>query len=66
MGPPLELLRSEYAQLIYQPQEERVTFRGLQPGAYTLVWASFHAESSGGPIVVPIDVPSQPEVSLVR
>ncbi len=65
-NPPLELLRSDYAQLIYQPQEERVTFRGLQPGAYTLVWASFHAESSGGPVVVPVDVPSQPEVSLVR
>lgn len=66
-NPPLELLRSEYAQLVYQPQEERVTFRGLPPGPYTLVWASFHAESSGGPTVVPIDVPSsQTEVSLVR
>lgn len=65
-NPPLELLRTDYAQLVYQPSEERVTFRGLQPGPYTLVWASFHAESSGGPTVVPIDVPSQPEVSLVR
>jgi protocatechuate 3,4-dioxygenase beta subunit len=66
-NPPLELLRSEYAQLVYQPSDERVTFRGLMPGPYTLVWASFHAESSGGPLVVPIDVPSsQTEVSLVR
>ncbi len=65
-NPPLELLRADYAQLVYQPQEERVTFRGLQPGPYTLVWASFHAESLGGPMVVPINVPSQPEVSLVR
>ncbi|MBK7860731.1 MAG: carboxypeptidase regulatory-like domain-containing protein [Archangiaceae bacterium] len=66
-NPPLELLRSEYAQLVYQPTEPQVTFRGLRPGPYTLVWASFHAESTGGPLVVPIDVPSsQTEVSLVR
>jgi len=65
-NPPLELLRADYAQLVYQPQADRVTFMGLQPGAYTLVWASFHAESSGGPTVVPLSVPSQPEVSLVR
>jgi hypothetical protein len=65
-NPPLELLRSEYAQLVYQPSDDHVTFRGLMPGSYTLVWASFHAESSGGPLVVPIEVPAQPEVSLVR
>ncbi len=65
-NPPLELLKSDYAQLIYQPMEEQVTFTGLTPGHYTLVWASFHAESSGGPTVVPVDVPSQPEVSVVR
>jgi hypothetical protein len=66
-NPPLELLKSDYAQLVYQPQDERVTLRGLLPGPYTLVWAAFHAESSAGPLVVPIDVPSaQTEVSLVR
>jgi protocatechuate 3,4-dioxygenase beta subunit len=65
-NPPLELLKSDYAQLVYQPMDERVTFNGLPAGHYTLIWASFHAESSGGPTVVPIDVPSQPEVSLVR
>jgi hypothetical protein len=65
-NPPLELLHSRYAQLVYQPLEERVVFGGLAPGRYTLVWASFHAESSAGPAVIPIDVPSQSEVSLVR
>lgn len=65
-NPPLELLRAGYAQLIYQPLEERVSFYGLSPGRYTLVWSSFHAESSPGPLVVPVDVPAQPEVSLVR
>jgi hypothetical protein len=65
-NPPLELLKSDYAQLVYQPADERVTFNGLAPGHYTLIWSSFHAESAGGPTVVPIDVPSQPEVSLVH
>jgi hypothetical protein len=60
------LFKTEYAQLQYQPLEDHVTFYGLQPGRYTLVWASFHAETTGGPTVLPIDVPSQPEVSLVR
>jgi hypothetical protein len=65
-NPPLDLLKSDYAQLVYQPMDEKVTFNGLAPGHYSLVWSSFHAESSAGPTVEPIDVPSQPEVSLVR
>ncbi len=65
-NPPLELLRASCAQLVYQPRQERVTFTGLCPGRYTLVWASFHAESSGGPVTQTIDVPSSSEVSLVR
>jgi len=65
-NPPLELLHSSYAQLVYQPAQERVVFNGLEAGTYTLVWASFHAESSGGPVVQVIGVPSSQEVSLVR
>jgi hypothetical protein len=65
-NPPLELLRASYAHLVYQPLDERVVFLGLTPGRYTLVWASFHAESSGGPIVQQIDVPGRAEVTLVR
>ena len=65
-NPPLELLRSSYAQMVYQPHTERVTFGGLLPGAYTLVWATFHAESMTSPILVPITVPGSPEVSLVQ
>ncbi len=65
-NPPLELLRSSYAQMVYQPHTDRVTFGGLSPGAYTLIWASFHAESAGGPIVVPAVVPGSAEVTLIR
>jgi len=65
-NPPLELLRSPYAQLVYQPNEERVVFMGLQPGRYTIVWASFHAESPGGPVVEQVTVPGRAEVTLVR
>ena len=65
-NPPLDLLRSSYAQLVYQPLEERVVFLGLAPGHYTLVWASFHAETPGGPIVEAVDLPGRAEVSLVR
>ncbi len=65
-NPPLELLRSSYAQMIYQPRTELVTFGGLQPGSYTLIWASFHAESAGGPIIAPVSVPGQGEITLTR
>jgi len=65
-NPPLELLHASYAQLVYQPMGERVVFSGLDSGTYTLVWASFHAESSGGPVVQVVNVPSSSEVSLVR
>ncbi len=65
-NPPLELLHASYAQLVYQPIDERVVFLGLTPGRYTLVWASFHAESTGGPIVEKVDVPGRAEVTLVR
>jgi protocatechuate 3,4-dioxygenase beta subunit len=65
-NPPTELLRSAWAELVYQPHSERVVFGGLQPGHYTLVWASFHAEMPTPPVVVPVEVPSGAEVTLVR
>jgi Carboxypeptidase regulatory-like domain len=65
-NPPMELLRSSYAQLIYQPRTERVTFGGLVPGRYTLVWASFHAATPEGVRAVSLDVPTSGEVTLVR
>jgi protocatechuate 3,4-dioxygenase beta subunit len=65
-NPPMELVRSAWAQLVFQPLTERVTLTGIPPGRYTLVWASFHAPTEGGPVLLPIDVPGQGEVSLVR
>lgn len=65
-NPPMELLRAPWAQMVYQPHVERVVFGGLTPGRYTLVWASFHAQTPDGPIVVPVDVPSPGEVRLTR
>lgn len=65
-NPPMELMRSSYAQMIFQPHTERVVLTGVPPGHYSLVWSSFHASSEAGPVVVPIDVPSPAEFNLVR
>jgi hypothetical protein len=65
-SPPTELMRASYGQMIYQPRSERVTLQGLPPGRYTVVWGNFHAETPGGPVVQPVNVPSSGEVSLVR
>ncbi len=63
-NPPMELLRSKWAQLIYQPFQAQVTLGGLAPGRYTLVWASFHATMPAGAQVVPVDVPTSGIVKL--
>jgi hypothetical protein len=63
---PLELMRSRYAQMVYQPRSERVTLQGLPPGRYTVVWASFHAETPEGPMVRTVEIPGAQEVSMVR
>lgn len=65
-NPPMELMRSPWAQMVFQPLTDRVTLTGVPPGRYTIVWSSFHAPSEGGPVLQPIDVPAQSEVSLVR
>jgi hypothetical protein len=65
-NPPIELLRAPFAQFVYQPLGDRVVFGGLPAGRYTVVWASFHAETESGPVVLPIDVPQQGEVSVIR
>ncbi len=65
-NPPMELLRSSWAQLVYQPQSDRVTLGAIPAGRYTLIWASFHAAVPGGPVIVPVTVPSAGEVTLVQ
>ncbi|MBL8916008.1 MAG: carboxypeptidase regulatory-like domain-containing protein, partial [Archangium sp.] len=65
-NPPMELLRANYAQLVYQPHSERVVLGSIPPGRYTLVWSSFHAAIPGGPIIQSVDVPAGGEVALVR
>jgi len=64
--PATALMRSRWAQLVYQPRGERVVFNGLPPGRYTLVWSHFHVETPGGPEVRMVDVPSRGEVTLGR
>ncbi|NMO14382.1 carboxypeptidase regulatory-like domain-containing protein [Pyxidicoccus fallax] len=64
--PATSLMRSRWAQLIYQPRGEQVILHGLPPGRYTLVWGHFHVETPGGPEVRMVDVPSQAEVALGR
>ena len=65
-NPPMELLRAPWAQLVYQPRVDRVVLGALQPGRYTLVWASFHAGVPGGPVLMPVNVPAAGEVTLVQ
>lgn len=65
-NPPMELLRSPWAQLVYQPHGDRITLGALAPGRYTLIYASFHAAVPGGPLIVPVTVPSSGEVTLVQ
>jgi hypothetical protein len=65
-NPPMELLHSSWAQMIYFPRTERVVFGGLAPGRYTVIWADFHAGSSGAPVVVPVSVPTAGDLSVVR
>jgi hypothetical protein len=65
-NPPMELMRSAYAQMVFQPHSDRVVFAAVPPGQYSLVWSSFHAPSESGPVVVPIEVPSPAEFNLVR
>ncbi|MCP3137551.1 carboxypeptidase regulatory-like domain-containing protein [Pyxidicoccus xibeiensis] len=64
--PAMALMRSRWAQLVYQPRGEHVVLSGLPPGRYTLVWSHFHVETPGGPEVRMVDVPSQAEVALGR
>ncbi|AGC46173.1 hypothetical protein MYSTI_04884 [Myxococcus stipitatus DSM 14675] len=59
-----ELLRSRWAQLVYQPTSEQVVVTGLRPGRYTLVWGAFHVQTPGGPEVRVVDVPSRGDVTL--
>lgn len=59
-----ELMRSRWAQLVYQPTSEQVVLTGLRPGRYTLVWGAFHVQTPGGPEVRVVDVPSRGEVTL--
>ena len=63
-NPPLELLRSNWAQLIYQPRTPTLTLGGLEPGRYTVVWASFHGAANTLPQVIPVTVPMQGELII--
>jgi hypothetical protein len=64
-NPPLELMRSSYAQMVFQPPE-RLTLTGLPPGRYTLVYANFYDVTERGPLILPVDVPAPSEINLVR
>lgn len=63
--PAVALMRSRWAQLVYQPRSEQVRLSGLRPGRYTLVWGNFHVETPGGPEVRVVDVPSSSDVVMM-
>jgi protocatechuate 3,4-dioxygenase beta subunit len=64
--PPMELMKLPYGQMVYQPESGTVRVQGLAPGRYTVVWASHHANTPGGPVVRTVDVGGPTELSLVR
>ena len=45
---PLEMMRTSYGQLLYQPQGARITLNGFPPGRYTVLWSNFHGEAGEG------------------
>lgn len=63
---PMELIRSHYGQVVYQPLSETVVLRGVPPGRYTLVWSSFHEGEPDDAVALPVDVRGSTEVSLLR
>lgn len=63
-NPPLELLRTSWAQMVFQPRVDRVKLVGIPPGRYTLVWSSFAGPVPGGPLLVPVSIPASGEVTL--
>ena len=63
-NPPAELSKVHEARLRYQPTTGEVTFVGVAPGLYTLVWGSFHSATPQGPRVFSVSVPSQQVVSV--
>jgi hypothetical protein len=65
-NPPMELLRSSWAQLVYNPRQTVIRVGGLSPGTYSVVWGGFHAPTDGGPQIRVVEVPGQRQVSFVR
>jgi hypothetical protein len=53
--PPMDLLKLPYGQLVFQPPSDTVVVQGLRPGRYTLVWASPHFQTPGGPLLRTVD-----------
>lgn len=64
-SPPMELFKSAWAQLIYQPKSGVVSLTGVPPGRYTVVWSRFHTQGDSGPTLRVVDVPGNADVSLL-
>ncbi|MGA9521760.1 MAG: carboxypeptidase-like regulatory domain-containing protein, partial [Myxococcaceae bacterium] len=63
--PPMELFKSAWAQMQYQPRSKQVVFSGLAPGRYTVVWSQFHSKDETPPTIRVINVPGTSELSLL-
>ena len=61
---PMELTKANYGQILYQPKSNRITLQGFPPGHYTVVWAGFHSEEEGGPVVRTVDLPTSADMVL--
>ncbi len=60
-----ELPRSQWAQMAYQPRSELVTFSGLAPGRYTVLWTRMR-DGEELPQTRTVDVPGTKEISFVE
>jgi hypothetical protein len=63
--PPMQLMKSDYAQMIFEPRQGRVVLQGLAPGRYTLVWGNFFEDGHAGVLRKTVNVPESAPVSLM-
>ncbi|MGQ0506923.1 MAG: carboxypeptidase regulatory-like domain-containing protein [Myxococcaceae bacterium] len=65
-SPFMGLSRLAYAQVVFQPLQEKIRFAGLSPGRYTVIWGSLHGEGEGKPQIQRVDIPGSTEIALVQ
>jgi hypothetical protein len=63
---PAQLMKMDYAQMVFEPKQSRVQLSGLLPGRYTLVWGNFFDDGSGRVVRRSVDLPQATPVNLTQ